>query len=252
MSTRADFLDRLLVRQQVTAGAIEPRLPSLFEAGQGPAPAAMPAGPEPEDSAGPPKAARAHRHAAAPAAEINQPTNPPKPAIPELRPQRTNAAAPAQATAQPLTAPSLTSMVPRYAKVRPPEESVAAGTGPVSNPVATETMSKRPSLSPLPAAVTPFRTDGTLPAGVLNAKPALERLLPPKENPSPAPAPHRSMRDAAGDTGGATQQPPDVHISIGRFEVRAEAAPRAPGREPARRPAAMSLDDYFKRNGDRP
>jgi hypothetical protein len=40
---------------------------------------------------------------------------------------------------------------------------------------------------------------------------------------------------------------PTIHVSIGRIEVRANPAPKAPLRERPSAPAAVSLEDYLRR-----
>lgn len=259
MNSPADFLARLADRHLGTASAIQPRLPSLFEAEQGQMEAAMPAAPGPVRQVPPSVAPSERRPAPEPEPVPAQVTKPAASRDAAMEPQVQAAAAPVRhndAAMAPRPALTIQFQPPAPAGVAAPAPSGRAAAVPMdervrpaSQPVAAQSAAAPSAPLTRQLAGMPTRQQPTLPAGVLNPAPAVEGLLP-QWAPMPGPqAPRRARSAAAAEPRPVVAQAPEVHISIGRFEVRAESAAPAPDRNPPRRAAPMSLDDYFKRNG---
>jgi hypothetical protein len=76
---------------------------------------------------------------------------------------------------------------------------------------------------------------------------------PPEGRPAPLAAP-RGEREGGPREAGAPPPAPQIHVTIGRLEIRAAGQP-APAPRRAREPAAvMSLDDYLRQraSGSKP
>ena len=82
----------------------------------------------------------------------------------------------------------------------------------------------------------------------LPPSPAFPALHPagPGGAPAPAAAPPGWRASWPGDHPQAEPSPPDVHITIGRIEVRAVSEPAATARKEPRRPGTPSLQDYLR------
>ena len=282
IGSRPDFLSRIAAKAVGAAPLVEPRLPSRFEARreaadefprscEEPVEAAVDA--EPSGSASPPRRPRVEavasetrpigRETAATAGEARPPRprgtetgTPPPSAAPPPPP----AQAPAAPLAQPAPAPARAEMPPaapdrpRPLLVPPPETGAADR--------SEGAIARRPASEPVvPAARERDRASRPAPeAAASDAPPPVAR-----EAPAPAARPQSPALDLAvrmpeirprptrGEIRAVEHSPPRpvVNITIGRIEVRANAAAAAPPtrRTPPPRPAPQSLADYLERRG---
>jgi hypothetical protein len=149
------------------------------------------------------------------------------------------------------------------------ESGEEAGAAPSIIPRTQEKQGRdaMPSRStPQPAAATRHEVEAPRPAEGRRENPPRERvrlaaqhqpaprIVPPPRarlEPAPVPEPRERIGRVAGEQNPASAPAPAIHVSIGRVEVRAVAAPPTPARNrPA--PAAsaspgVSLDEYLRR-----
>ncbi|MEA3028982.1 MAG: hypothetical protein QOG13_307 [Sphingomonadales bacterium] len=247
-------LQRLAMRVLPAPGGVRPRLGSRFEGFAGRAepdaaeiasqpgipvhraPAAP--GPVPKPRASKPSARTA---AEPPAAELPPAIGAGEPSPAAADPPRARAQAPMPAPLIDVAADDLRNPFP-----------AAAPLPPASTPAAAARRARRgdppaklrqPSPGTLPAA----SGDGprTLPAapgdgpGPAAARPEALLLPPVPAPPAPIPAGGHDLRSEPAPA------PPDIHVSIGRIEIRADRGERRPAARAPSRPSLMSLEDYL-------
>jgi hypothetical protein len=183
----------------------------------------------------------------------------PAPAPFDLRSLSTGTAAPA-----PPHAPATATPVRARRPAKPPQEEPPRQEPPRQEPPGGEAPREKveirptadrapfvpsPSLSPSPS---PSRR---LPAETQAWRPAVARAVPPAGTRLPGLLPKRPEvgRQAAIDGAGRQPPPPDVHITIGRVEIRAvaPAAAPAPPARPAQTPVESLADYLARRDGAR-
>lgn len=252
-----DFVNRLLGRDD--APPIRPVVASLFEP-------FAPADPEsPLLSAG----TLSDWHADPPGTIESTPTGPANPiATPATRERLAGpsaAVAPARAATVVLPRlPATTAKREQLAVPAVPVRSAEAGTPADPQPWAPAAVSPEGRIEPIGPRVTAPTTAAPRPApgrssAVVVRAPVLQpaRRTPQVGHPVTPSASSYSVH-AVGSTvpvgvRRAAAGAPDVHISIGRVEVRAAAEPVAPPREEQRKQPVLSLDDYLRgRSGGDP
>jgi hypothetical protein len=234
----SDFLGRLAARTLGEGGAIRPRLPSLFE----PAPpegAHIPS--EPEAPRTPPRLTKEDESTIVARHELEEAT---ARVSPSAEPHAAEAL-PLPASARPEHEP----VDPSRRSIRPPEAPAARKARPTPTLTLAEGRRERtPPAAPLGASVEPPpdrtpRVDAPVPD---------RRLHVPRVTTSG----HAEEPRVSAVTGPARHaEPPVVHVTIGRIEVRAitpKEAP-APSAPSPRSEPTLSLDEYLKRRaGGRP
>jgi hypothetical protein len=97
-----------------------------------------------------------------------------------------------------------------------------------------------PAARSAPSAVAPPGDGARDTVANASRQPASTQIVPVPPPPALPPAPSHARRAQPADEG------PVVVVNIGRIEVRALTAPAPPAPPPARRPAAVSLEEYLK------
>jgi hypothetical protein len=267
------YLERLVNRLIQPEAEIQPRLPGLFE----PRPRAQATGLEAAESVGAPRSEEPQGEAEEAQFPIdavtsedywqNRPTSPIQPAAAEQAPLQ-----PSQAL-QPTT-PEYRAFVAPQPLQRSPGEGQAAPAGREgfhTLPAAAQVESARedsPKGIGQREIAKPFKPEAaarTARTGTLPPLPASLQPIQPLEEPAaePLPLPSRpiltrlaSPEANSAKTAAAQDQPiqadssaaPQIHITIGRIEVRAANPPPVVPRKPAARQGpVVSLEDYLKR-----
>ena len=254
------IFDTLVQRERGQADALAPRLPALFES----APvsdelpmqvergavakqaAAAPVEPQPQRR---PSNEAPRAQASGPATVVSAPSS-------ALEPARVNST-PAVPPAAPSPQPAMLHIIETTTLpvVRVERETVRV---PVARPAVPPQPMQQPSpvqhlaLPPFPApqATQPVRTQAA-PVPIAPARQPIDVRVVPAHAPQAQPAqPVRVRQRAMPQPAAAPQpmapaQPPDVHITIGRVEVRASSAPARPARAAGTGPAPVSLDQYL-------
>lgn len=233
-------LQRLAQRALPRCGGVRPRIAGRFEAGaEGPGIRAEPlATPAQAVPFAPPAPARMQPVAAQPPTLANPPDAAPVFVTPKLP------TPPQPISARPFVPPVMEALQSEARSAPSPEGEVRAGRA--TEPPGSERLARRPEAAPASIARATVPDDRPEPSAPADARIGL--LLPEL----------RAMASTFAPISGAepqmlsgrreeSAQPPDVHISIGRIEVRADRPePRKPPRAPARpRPRLMSLEDYL-------
>lgn len=246
----SDFLDRLAARVIGSEPAVAPRLRSLFEA-----PRQVPIMPDVGQDEAP------AQHRGVPSGVVAAAAALPASAIPPATPPESERSriAPAERLVVPTT-PAAASSRSRH------EASLPALAAPRQSPVierpAAATQARQPQADP-PAPVQPRQTrvapdrqQATPPLAGGSLRPSSTPVFStqaPAASAPPARAAHAATRPrlaTRADSQREAAPDPVVHVSIGRLEVRAAAAPvAAPRRRDAPRPS--SLDDYLRQRGDK-
>lgn len=254
------IFDTLVQRERGQADALAPRLPALFESApvsdELPMPvergavakqaAAAPVQPQPprQPSNDVPQA-----QAAAPATMLSAPPLAPQPA----RVNSTPAVPPAAPSPQPATLHTIETRTLPVVRVERETVSVplARPTVPLQ-PMQQSSAVQHPALPPFPApqATQPVRTQAA-PVPIAPARQPIDVRVVPAHAPQaqrtqPVQVRQRAMpQPAAAAQPMAPAQAPDVHITIGRVEVRASGALARPARTASTGPAPVSLDQYL-------
>lgn len=110
-------------------------------------------------------------------------------------------------------------------------------------PVAEHAITTEAAFRPPTDRPSPKRTRSEpVTAGGLHARPGRQQAIQPRVS---AGQPERHDRPASRADQSANPRT-EIHVTIGRVEVRAVAAPSAPERDAAPLPPAVSLDAYLK------
>lgn len=244
----SDIFNIFIQRERGQAGGLNPRLPSLFEAGAPladaiPDPLAPPQQPPGSTVFAPPVPALRTAPAIAPVANVPAFAQPaPMPAPLPVR------------AADPRPERSLERALPTTQKSAPPAQQAAVALKPAgpAAPLPVIRPAKAPSTTvysdarPAPARATPPVAPQTkaapAPAPGQVARPSPARPVPTVTPAAPVRQP------AKRDLQAPAPRPPDVNITIGRVEVRLPAPAARPGRQPASM-QPTTLDQYLgKRN----
>lgn len=261
-------LQRLAARVLPAPGTVRPRLGSRFDGLSGPGPADTEAGRGPttaETRPGPaaptpgePSAAPAPRSAAPgasrpgvrserqiaeqhhPRAAHAQLVEPAAPPLPHPTARRRDGVAPAGAPA--LDAPS---GLPASAAAAAASRSVPVPpAGPASADMASAaeppTRRSPEALPRTPSQAAPAAAEADSPAAAAWREAPLLSPRPPGEAAS-----HPSHDPPARTAAAPATAAPDIQVSIGRIEIRADRNEPRPARRPPPRPALMSLEDYL-------
>lgn len=253
------ILDTLVLRERGQAGALAPRLPALFEStpviDELPMPVERSA--VPAQAAAVPVAPQPQRTPASHAGPAEAPrpvtVSSPLPSAPQpVRITGTSAAPPAAPSPQPVTVHTVEARTLPVVRVeretlRELAARPAVPSRPRQQPGAVRQAVVPPALAP--QAVQPVRTQAA-PAPIAPVRPSIAARVVPAHSPQAERAQPVQPRQRAMPQPAAAPQPmvplqaPDVHITIGRVEVRASSAPARPARA-ASGPAPVSLDQYL-------
>lgn len=174
----------------------------------------------------------------------------PAPAPFDLRSLSTGTAAPGPPHAPATAAPVRARRPAKPPRKEPPRREPPGGETP------REKLEIRPSADRAPLEPSPSLSPSRrLPAETQAWRPAVARAVPPAGTRAPGLLPKRPEvgRQAAIDGAGRQPPPPDVHITIGRVEIRAvaPAAAPAPPARPAQTPVESLADYLARRDGAR-
>ena len=253
------ILDTLVMRERGQADTLAPRLPAMFEST-----------PVIDDAPVALERPRAAQHAA-PAPAPPQPARPPVPPVSAATPRPVMVIVPPPPAAQPVQARAPeppAAHAPPAARVhtlethtetvvRVERETVAAPA-----PQRRELPAPPPRTGKLPAPPAPLEAARPVPPSAPPPVPMQPRApvdvrivparaaLPVRAQPAAAQPPRQRALPQAAAQALPPVQAPDVHISIGRVEVRASTAPPRPARA-AGGPAPVSLDQYLSQRNKR-
>lgn len=139
-------------------------------------------------------------------------------------------------------------LVPRAANSTPPPRSSAASEPENSSRAdspPTDSEFLRPAVAPAPRSLAPSPQDAAKPPAAPNGIAGIRRVPDPR---GPIESASRQARREPRER--AAPLPPEIHVTIGRIEVRAIRENRPPPARPGAAPARQSLNEYLQsRNG---